>query len=186
MGIETRRAPTKLQEELLQCFDEDGNPTEARPKSQVRAKPHRWWHGVAIVWLVNDSGQLLCSRRAMFVSMHPGVWQTSFGGRVSGSMTFEETAVKELAEETGIIIKQTDLHYFGTLKDEESKFFAKSYVVRFNGEPSDLHFTDNEVAEAKWMDMDEYSDEVKAHPEQWCNSCPPERQKMIREWLANA
>ena len=178
--------PAEPQDELLQCFDENGNPSEARTRAEVKLEPPRWWYGTARVYVVNDDGQLMVSKRAEGLSGNPGKWQTYFGGHVGAGTTHEETAQRELEEEAGIARQLDDFFFIDKGRNDDKKMFFENYAVRFNGQPSELHFSDGEVTEAKWMSMEEYSDDVKAHPEKWCNSCPPERQKIIREWLANA
>lgn len=33
------------------------------------------------------------------------------------------------------------------------------------------------------MDMDEYMKDLATNPDKWCNSCPPERQEVIKKWV---
>ena len=173
--------PAEPAQEMLQCFDEQGNPTEARSRAEIGEKSHRFWCGVSNIWLVNDRGQLLCSKRSEALSGNPGKWQTYFGGHVPAGMTFRQNAVKELKEEIGLSVDEQDLFLVSKGRDDKNKKFFESCASRFNGMPTDLNFTDGEVTEAKWMDMDEYWKEREENPEVWCNSCKPEQQKAIRE-----
>lgn len=175
--------PAEPQDELLQCFDEQGQPTESRTRREVKEMPPRWWYAVSRIWLVNDAGQLMCSKRAEGLSGNPGKWQTYFGGHVKAGETIHESARTELAEEAGLTLPLEEFYLVDTGRNEEKKVFFEHYAVRFNGQPSDLHFTDNEVTEAKWMSMDEYWKDQERHPEMWCNSCSPERQRLIKDWL---
>ena len=50
--------PSEPAEELLQCYDEHGNPALARPRSIVKTKPYRYWYGVTKIWVVNDNVRL--------------------------------------------------------------------------------------------------------------------------------
>lgn len=175
--------PAEPQDELLQCFDENGNPLEIHTRAEVKQEPPRWWYGTVRVYVVNDKGQLMVSKRAEGLSGNPGKWQTYFGGHVGAGTTHRETAQRELEEEAGIKRPVEDFFFVDKGRNEEKKVFFENYAVRFNGGPSDLHFTDNEVTEAKWMDMDEYMNDLAANPDKWCNSCPPERQEVIKKWL---
>ncbi len=170
-------------DELLQCFDEHGNPTESRPRSEVKKEPHRWWHATASVWLVNDQCQIMCSKRADSLSGNPGKWQTYFGGHVSAGDSMQMTVQRELEEETGVTKSFEDFFLVQERRSEENKMILAYFSARFNGEPSDLHFRDGEITEAKWMDMDEYWRQKEENPDIWCNRCTPEQQEVIRHWL---
>lgn len=171
-------------EELLQCFDNQGDPTEARPKSEVKKQPHRWWHATASTWLVNDRCQIMCSKRAESNLGNPGKWQTYFGGHVSAGQSFLEAAQRELREETGIDKPIIDFFLVQERRSEEIKMILLNFAVRFNGEASDLSFQDGEITEAKWMDMEDYWREKEKKPDSWCNRCTPAQQEIIRHWIA--
>ncbi|MDA1038512.1 MAG: NUDIX domain-containing protein [bacterium] len=172
-----------MQEELLQCFDEFGNPSEVQARTEIKAHPEKYYCGVVNVWLVNDQAQLLCSKRSGWVSGNPNKWQTYFGGHVTAGMSFKETAVKELEEEIGLRINENDLFFVAKGKDETHHQFFESYALRFNGSPDDLSFTDDEIVDAKWLDMDEYWKDRELNTDQWCNNCRPEQQVVIKKWI---
>lgn len=178
--------PAELQTELLQCFDEHGTPTDVHTRSEVKEPPPRWWYATSKVWLVNDQGELMCSKRAQGLSGNPSKWQTYFGGHVAAGHTIKESAQRELEEEAGITRPLEDFYFIDRGRDDVKKVHYEFYALRFNGQPSDLHFSDNEVTEAKWTSMEEYWSDQAANPDRWCNSCTPERQQLIREWLKSA
>ena len=175
--------PSEPAEEFLQCYDEHGHPTQARPRSEVKQKPYRYWYGVTKIWLVNDQADLMVSRRAGHVMHDPQKWQSHFGGHVSADMSFEATAAKELFEEAGLQVKPEDLHLLAKGRNDQNKNFFALYAYRFNGKPEDLHFVDGEVTDAKWLSMDRYWGEKETFPEQWCGQCTTEVQRQIRDWV---
>src|SRR3989338_2860266 len=175
--------PAESMTEFLQCFDENGAPTEAHTRAEVKALPPRWWYATSKVWLVNDAGELMCSKRAEGLTGSPGRWQTYFGGHVAAGLSIKQSAQRELEEETGIKKPLEDLFLIDTGRDDTKKVHYEFYAVHFNGQPSDLRFTDNEVTEAQWMTMDEYWNDQQQNPDKWCCGCKPEHQKLIRELL---
>jgi 8-oxo-dGTP pyrophosphatase MutT (NUDIX family) len=177
--------PAEKPDELLQCFDENGTPTQARPRFEVKREPFRWWHAVGCVYLVNNNGELMCSKRSEELSANPGKWQCFFGGHVSAGMTILETAIRELEEEAGVKATAEELFLVEARKNPEKLVFAERYAVLWNGEPSDLHFSDDEVTEAKWVDMAETWRLFQEKPDEWCNGCKPECQAIIKEWLSH-
>ncbi len=146
---------SKPQEEILQCFDENKNPTEGRPRSVVKAKPNQYWYGIVCIWVVNNAGQLLCSKRALHIA-NPGKWESYFGGHVTENQTFKQTAVKELKEEAGISAREEDLFLIEDIKKPEEKVFAERFALLYNEPAVNLAGTDGEVTEVRWMDIDDY------------------------------
>ena len=170
-------------DELLQCYDERGTPTEIRPRSEVKKMPYRWWYAAVGVWLVNKQGQIMCSRRATEVSGNPGRWQSYFGGHIGGGSTAVETAKRELEEETGVVKEIGDFFLVQEKQNQEVKTHLSYFATRFDGQPSDLRFVDGEIVEARWMSMDDYWAQKEQSPDEWCNRCTPEQQGIIRHWL---
>ena len=175
--------PAEKSDELLQCFNELGQPTEARTRAEVKQLPSQWWYATSRVWLVNDQGQLMCSKRALGLSGNPGKWQTYFGGHVAAGLSIKESAQQELQQEAGVHRPLNEFFLINKGRNLEKKVFFENYATRFNGQPSDLSFTDDEVTEAKWMSMDEYRIEQENNSEQWCNNCSSEQQQLILNWL---
>lgn len=156
-------------DELLTCFDEMGNVVEPRPRSEVHAKPYRIWHGVSCIWIVNNKGQILCSRRSNAVTQNANKWQTYFGGHLKAGADFIDTAIIESNEEVGLNIKKSDLHLFKIGKDFKNKQFFHNFLFKYNAPLADLEFNDGEVAEVKWYDFETYQQAKEAEPDLWCN-----------------
>ncbi len=172
-------------DEMLQCYDQQGNPTEARSRVEVRQLPPRYWFAVSRIWLVNDTGQIMCSKRAKGLVSYPGRWQTYFGGHVGAGESIIDTAQRELEEEAGIRRSTNQLFLIERGRIEEKKVFFESYATLFNGRSTDLHFSDREVSAARWMSLEEYEREQQMNPELWCNPCSLENQAAIRVWLTS-
>lgn len=166
-------------EELLQCYDDAGNPTESLPRSVVKQIPYRYWYGVVNIWLVNDKGEILCSKRAPHLKGNPGKWQTYVGGHVTGGLSFVENGIKEMGEEVGLTVAPDELMLIGRRRDDANKAFKEDRFVRFNGQPSDLKFADGEVTEAKWMTFEAYVKDKEENPEHWCNGINAEKYDKI-------
>ena len=92
---------------------------------------------------------------------NPGKWQAFFGGHLKAGQTYESNALAELNEELGLDIKIEDLTPIRNGKDEDVKHFGQVYLVKWNGNVSDLHFNDGEVEQVKWMEVDEIRDGEK-------------------------
>jgi isopentenyldiphosphate isomerase len=123
---------------------------------------------VAMLWLVNDKGELLLARRADHKAQDPGLWGPSVTGKVEAGESFEEAAVREAEEElslkpgtyTSRYLFETDfLHPDGGLRKFEV------FVAKISDKvAADLEFDANEVAEIKWMTMEEIKQLLKGKP----------------------
>lgn len=175
--------PTEPEDELVVCFNEEGKEIEPHTRRELHALPLRYWHGVTSIFVVNKDGQLLCSKRSEKLSQKPGRWQANFGGHVNVGQTFVQNAVRELKEESGIDKKETDLYFINETKNEEFKHIVKHFVCRYEGDLGELHFSDGEITEVKWMSFEEAWNSKLKNPELWAGSCNPENQEKIRDWV---
>ena len=169
-----------MPEEILQCFDDDGNPTKGRLRSEVKKEPEQWWHGGSAIWAVNGRGEVLCSRRALHCPGNPGKWQTCFGGHLPVGISFAQNACKELAEELGVIREESDLIFLRRMKDEKHKKIEEQFVVFLEIAPGECSFPDGEVTEARWMTFDEARQQKELHSEQWTSGCAKETEDAIK------
>lgn len=176
--------PAEPQDEMLQCYDDQGNPTVALPRKEVKQKPYRYWYAVARIWLVNERGEILITRRAESLAAAAGKWQSYVGGHVGEGHTILETAVRELEEEAGIKAEPSDFHLIDQGRNDDNKAFFEGYAVRFDG-IIDLAKTDGEVIDQKWMTFDDYETEKNANPDVWCNGMHRWQHEKIVEWLAS-
>ena len=170
-------------QELFECFDEQGNIIEPKTRAEVHTQPLQFWHGVVAIWLVNNKGEILCTKRSEILSGNPGKWQSCVGGHTKAGTDYTHNVVTEVWEEVGIKIDPSRLFLIEKGKNEESKHYFESYVYLFNGKINDLKFNDGEVTEAKWWEIDNYWKEKVANPGEWCNGCNLENQERIKTWL---
>lgn len=177
------KCPHYMTEELLQCFDEQGHPTEIHSRAEAKIMPPRWWYGVVRIFIVNAQNQVMCSKRAQTVSANPGKWQVYFGGHVGAGETFVSVAQRELQEEAGIEVPLDQFSFVAKGKKPEKLVHFQNFIVRFEGSPSDLHFTDDEVAEARWLGIDDCIQGLRDDADSWSNACTIEELEVLREWL---
>lgn len=165
--------------ELLQCFDDEGTPIEGRPRSEVKKEPERWWHGGSAIWVINNRGEILCSRRALHCPGNPGKWQTCFGGHLPEGMSFTHNACKELAEELGVTCTESDLTFLRRVKDDNHKKIEEQFAILLDIDPTRCTFPDGEITEARWMTFEEAREQKELYPEQWTNGCTKETENSI-------
>ncbi len=175
--------PVEPMDELIRCFDEQGREIEPHTRAEIHQRPFRYWHAVAVVFLVDRQGRLVCSRRSEHLSQKPGCWQAAFGGHIRAGQGYEQGVLRELGEEAGLTIQESDLHFLGDSLTPEHKHRSKIYCTLFTGELGDLSFTDGEITEVKWLGLNEPWEEKQRQPERWATVCKPETQEKIKQWL---
>ena len=166
----SKQIPNNKPNELLECFDGNGNPIQSKPRQEVHAKPYTIWHGVTVVWMFNNRREILCSKRSNYVEGNPGKWQTYFGGHVKAGDNFLETAMAELKEEIGLKLLPENFVLVDSGKREDVMHVYKMYAILFKNDLSKLNFIDGEVAEVKWLSFKDYKKEKNKKPDDWCNS----------------
>ncbi len=157
-------------DELLECFDDNGNAIQPKNRQEIHIVPPSVWHGVASVWLFNSKGEILCSKRSDTLSGNPGKWQTYFGGHVKAGDNFLQTAQRELQEEVGLNLPSDNFKLVDSGKRQDVMHIYEMHVVLFDNDLSKLNFTDGEVVETKWLTLDNYLSDKNLTPNKWCNN----------------
>jgi len=111
---------------------------------------------VAILWLVNEKGEILMARRAAHMDTDAGVWGPSVSGKVDTTESFEEAVLREAHEELGLAptdISPVFLH--NELYTEHTDGQRRDFGLYYATVPSDiisrLKLEPNEVSEVKWF-----------------------------------
>ncbi len=91
-------------EELVQIVDE--NDQEVAVVTRQIMREQRLIHRASYILVFNENGQLYVQKRTQTKDIYPGYWDVAAGGVVLGGESYEQSAVRELAEELGV----TDVH----------------------------------------------------------------------------
>lgn len=119
MGTEKgrKRKNFRIQEKLT-AYDDDWKPIGDYPRSYVHR--NSMWHSVVQCWLIGVRDQeirLFMQRRSYEKRSHPGKYDITAGGHVMAGERPEEAMVRELKEETGIIMRPESLIEVGRLPE---------------------------------------------------------------------
>lgn len=98
------------------------------------------------IWIVNSNGEMLLTLR------HPakkagGLWEFVGGGVLAGETT-ANAAAREVKEETGICVKESELHLLSEYRDKNC--FMDIYLVKNDVDITDIALDENEATAAKW------------------------------------
>ena len=129
--------------------------------------PDNAYHLVVHVWIKNNEGKYLISQRSENRKQFPLMWETVGGSVLKGESSIQG-AVREVKEEVGIDLRETD----GTLAfskirkiidDKKFNDILDVWVFNYDGEVVLNNATTDEVAQVKWLDRSEilklYNDE---------------------------
>jgi isopentenyldiphosphate isomerase len=139
--------------ELLFVVDENDNPLVPLPRKDVRANGH--WCRCVHVWIINDKQELLCQKRSELKDLDPGNWETFVGGHVGAGDEYTVSAIREVYEETGIMMEQEKLKLVKLYKDPTNRQFRGIYYYKWNGSLDEVVKEEDEVAEVAWLHVDQ-------------------------------
>jgi len=90
-------------DEIVTIVDEHNKVLGAVPRREMRAKnlPHRSTY----ILVFNAQGELYVQKRTMTKDVFPGYYDSAAGGVVLAGESYEQGAVRELAEEMGIDVR---------------------------------------------------------------------------------
>jgi len=101
--------------EYLDVLDENGNSTGTK---KLRSEVHRDgdWHRAVHVWIITPKGDLIIQKRSRNKDSHANMWDISSAGHVPAGLSGIKAAKKEVEEELGVKLKESDFEYLFTLK----------------------------------------------------------------------
>lgn len=103
-------------------------------------------------WIVNDEGKILLTQRGLNKS-HGGMWEAT-AGHVKAGETDMEGILREIKEEIGITLKNSDLKFIKSLLIKQA--ILDIWVVRKNINLSDVKLRENETIDIKYVSFEEF------------------------------
>jgi len=130
--------------EMLEIINENDQVIglETRKKIHQDGLLHREIH----IWFLTPKGEIIFQHRAKDKDTYPDKLDATVGGHVEPKMSYEETAIKECKEETGIDININKLLFLTKMRkksfDEVTKLtnntIRSQYAYLYEGVISDL------------------------------------------------
>src|SRR6266536_2067290 len=121
----------------VQLSDENGIPIAGHLTISEANKKGLWHLGIHVVVINKKTRTLLVQKRSPRMFTHPSKLELSLGGALKYGETFEEAALREAREETGINANGESLRYLSQFRDSQifpklkiqSKVFGRSYLL---------------------------------------------------------
>lgn len=148
--------------ELWDILDENGN---AKGRFHERGKPmcRGEYHLTVNVWIENDNGEYLISKRATNKPMYPNLWECTGGNAIAGDDSLT-TALKEVKEELGIILEPHN----GRIIKHLSRLcvcghcLVDIWLFRQNVDISTVILAPDETCGVMWASRDEINNMINA------------------------
>ncbi len=146
--------------ELWDVYDANRQPVG---RKHPRGTPMRSgdYHLTAFVWIFNQKGQLLLTKRSPQKMAFPNFWALTGGAVLSGEDSLH-AACREVLEETGIFAFASEFLPIDTYKRKNC--FCDLYFLRKDVPLSRLKLQPGETCDARWVSRKEF-EEMIAHKE---------------------
>ena len=136
--------------EFVDLYDENRNLTGEKIERGTKIPQGRYKLSVHM-WVTNECGEIYVQKRATCRKIFPNKWENPGGGVVAGQDS-EITLHKEYEEELGRKLSN-NYSLIATIRRE--KDFVDIYHIIDNFDVDRLQLQVEEVAEAKWVTIDE-------------------------------
>lgn len=131
--------------EYLDIVDENDNiiGQETREKVHQEGLLHREIH----VYFITPNKEIIFQHRAKDKDTYPDLLDATVGGHVDIGDNYQEAAIREIKEETGLKLDLNNLIFLNKARKEASldnitgkinNVWRENYIYKFNGQLSDL------------------------------------------------
>ncbi len=145
--------------ELFDVVDEEDKVV----RQEVRDVVHRQdlIHRAIHVFVFNKRKELFLQKRSRLKDKHPGVWDSSAAGHLNAGEGYQETAVRELEEELGVV--SDELQEIASIKPSANTGWEhiRLYLARHDGS---MRFPCSEIEAGQWFSIDQIRGWVNARP----------------------
>ncbi len=147
-------------QELLEVVGESGNVLRLERRDVI----HRdgLLNRDVLVWFWNDKGEILFERRALTKDTNPGILASTVGGHPNPGETALACALREIQEETGLIVSPNELVHVGTgvvchvdTNGTISNHYRESFAYHWNGEADNLEANPEETSGWEWWSYEQ-------------------------------
>lgn len=118
-------------EEIVQIVDRDNREIEALPRYIMRERG--LIHRACYIFVFNDAGELFLQKRTATKDVYPSCWDVAAGGVVLAGESYEESAIRELAEELGVEGVSITCHFEQYFQKDTNRVWGRIFSCIHNG-----------------------------------------------------
>lgn len=158
-----------MPDDIFDIVDSSDTVVGSAPRSIVHRE--RLMHRAAhiLIFCIGSGGKkILLQKRSMSKDLYPGRYTTSCSGHVDSGETYDEAAVRELREETGVVASASDMFKVGKIKAcaQTGNEFTFVYEMEIP-ESTAFKFSPDEVESLEWADIADFESELSQNPEKF-------------------
>ncbi len=108
-----------MEQELIDILTIEGKKTgNICLKSEIHTHGH--YHNTVHIWFYDTDGHILLAQRSAKKELYPLLWDVSVAGHVDAGETLKEAAVREIREESNLVVKKKHLQKIGVFESFRS------------------------------------------------------------------
>lgn len=119
-------------DELVDVVDDEDRIVEVVARRRVRAE--NLLHRSTSIFIRDPTGRLYVHRRTATKDVHPGLYDVVVGGVPAAGETYDEAAVREMAEEVGVAGPVPTFRFMHRYEGPTDRCITAVYEVEWEGE----------------------------------------------------
>ena len=143
-------------DEILDIYSKEGKYLGTKTREECHSKNPGFYHKPVWIWIVNSKNEVLVQKRASVKKSFPNYWDMPSAGHVEAGESSIKGAVRETAEELGIITNEEDYIYVGEYISQVTWEIGQVYLLKKDIELEDIKLQVEEVDEVKWLSFEEF------------------------------
>jgi isopentenyldiphosphate isomerase len=147
--------------ELVDVVDADDRVIGRATRAEVRAQKLR--HRATYILVFNRRGQLFVHQRTASKDVYPSYFDVAVGGVVGAGESYDEGALRELAEEIGVTSAAPRPILKFQYEDATNQVNGRVYSCLYDGP---LTLQADEIASGEWLDLDVVLE--RTHQQSFC------------------
>ena len=141
--------------ELIDIYDEN-NKYMNYSLDRKETHDRNLWHHHVSAWIMNYKGQVLLQQRSLEKMKNPGKWSKT-GGHVDAGETCEEAIRREVYEEIGLRVNNSEIKNIEIFKsiNPNEHYFSYGYIFFTDLNEEDFKLQKEEVNAVKYYNIEE-------------------------------
>ena len=148
-----------IMDELIDILTSEGKAT-GKSALKSEAHQHGWFHATVHIWLFTADSKIVLQKRALTKKVFPGLWDISVAGHVGAGEEILTAVKREVFEEIGLQLIDTDLTKIATRKHQVShkngiidNEFHQVFIAELKIPLTDLFLQEEEVDDIGLYDV---------------------------------